>query len=121
MGAVRDATQESIDAAIADKTIDPKISAGPIAALLECAARVDGLDLDDYEARGIEVTPELLAAAMKDNVSLPTYLRLCESLRLTPASRLNMKEAKPGGSKLGQLRDANRQGGSQAGRSRQPA
>ncbi|MFC9966324.1 hypothetical protein ACFVH4_19015 [Nocardia ignorata] len=41
-----------------------------------------------------------------DNVSMPTYLRYCESLGLTPAGRRQMapKEAPSAPSKLGQLR-----------------
>lgn len=103
MGVVLAETDKSIAAAIKDKTIDPAISAGPIAALRELAARIDGLDLDEYEARGIEVTSEMLTAAIKDNVSLPTYLKACEALRLTPASRANLQEAKGGGA-LGKIR-----------------
>lgn len=42
-----------------------------------------------------------------DNVSLPTYLRYCDALGLTPVARLKLKEKpKEGGAggKLGQLR-----------------
>jgi len=90
---VLDETNVSIEAAIRDKTIDPQIAAGPIAALRTLAARID------------EDRPT-------DNVSLPTYLRTCAELRLTPASREALKKEEGGGSKLAKLRSV--QGGKPA-------
>lgn len=77
-------TNISIAAALADGTLDVEIMAGPIAMLREVAARVD-------------------AASPRDNVSLPTYLRACDAMHLTPASRAERKK-EPTGGKLAQLR-----------------
>ena len=60
-----DATERSIRAATHLTDLD----AGAVAALRALAVRVGTAD------------PE------KDNVTLPTYLKFCEALRLTPASR----------------------------------
>lgn len=60
-----EATERSIKAATHLTDLD----AGPVAALRALAVRVGTAD------------PE------KDNVTLPTYLKFCDALRLTPASR----------------------------------
>ena len=73
---VVEATQASVDAAGDDLT--PR-DQGAIRALLKLAERID--------------------AGTPDNVALPTYLKFCEALHLTPASRekLPKQEAKPVG------------------------
>ena len=45
-------------------------------------------------------------AGKLDNVTIPTYLRYCESLGLTPAGRAKLAEKKPeaAGGKLGKLK-----------------
>jgi hypothetical protein len=70
--------------------------AGAVAVLLGLAESVDYL-----------LTHEGLTPSGKlDNVSVPTYLRYCESLGLTPAGRVKLSEKKEpgGGGKLAQLR-----------------
>lgn len=64
MGAVLDATDKALKAAKHLTVTD----AGTVAALRELATRID---------EGIAT----------DNVSLPSYLKYCESLLLTPSSR----------------------------------
>lgn len=97
MGSLLEATDVSIAAAVRDLTLDPIISAGPIAALRELATRVDAAsdpDLDSVDRTTLWV---------KDNVSLPTYLKACAELKLTPASRLDVKK-EPAGGNLAKLR-----------------
>lgn len=82
-------TRRSIEAGVAAGVIDPDVSAGPIEAVLKIAEAIDD--------------PEFPFAGGKlDNVSLPTYLRYCTELRLTPASVGEKKEG--AGGKLAQLR-----------------
>ena len=88
------ATQTSIDAAIADESIDAAVNAGPIAAILKVAGQIDHPDFPIVDGKF-------------DNVSLSAYLRYCTELRLTPASRADLDQSKggeSGGSKLGRLR-----------------
>lgn len=89
---VLEETNASVGAAIADGSLDPKVSAGPIAALRKLAEQIDHPDFPVVDGR-------------LDNVSIPTYLKYCESLALTPAGRVKLGEKKeaPGG-KLGKLR-----------------
>lgn len=87
---VLEETDRSIAAAIADGTLDPELSAGPIAALRLVATQLDHPDFPIVEGK-------------LDNVSLPTYLRYCQDLRLTPASRGEAKKEGAGG-KLAKLR-----------------
>jgi hypothetical protein len=78
---ILDATEQSIAAATHLQPTDY----GAVAALRELAARID--------------------AGSRDNVAIPTYLKFCESLGLTPAGRLKLAPKKDeGGGKLGQLR-----------------
>jgi hypothetical protein len=99
VGYVLDQTDRSIKAATDDKTLDPDVSAGPVAALRELARRIDAVSDPALDA-------EVRAALMsKDNVTLPTYLKACAELRLTPASRLGRQEERPEApvGKLGKL------------------
>lgn len=94
MGDVVDATEKSIDAAThLDR--DGK-DAGAIAALLATARKIDDWDtLVDHIMEQIEMDPESkIRPPATDNVSLPTYLKYCESLGLTPSGRGEL--AKPG-------------------------
>lgn len=71
------------------------MDAGAVAVLLQMAKSVDYL----LEHDGL--TPD----GKLDNVSIPTYLRYCESLGLTPAGRVKLSEKKEAaGGKLAQLR-----------------
>lgn len=82
---------------------------GAVQALRVLAQKIDSDDalraayLDDSADRGLERKPLQL-----DNVSIPTYLKFCESLGLTPAGRKRLDEKKePQGGKLAQLRAVN--------------
>jgi hypothetical protein len=69
--------------------------AGAVATLLELARQIDANAADEDR----ENRPKV------DNMTIPTYLRYCESLGLTPAGRVKLKpkEQETGG-KLAQLR-----------------
>ena len=69
---VRQATEDAVNAA----EHLTKMDAGAVAALLKLADQIDYL----YEHGTSE-------DGKFDNVSVPTYLRYCESLGLTPAGR----------------------------------
>lgn len=79
---------------------------GAVEALRSLARKIDAWDvivewaLD--EAADLEQRPRV---PQNDNVSLPTYLKFCESLGLTPAGRVKLVEKKPEakGGKLGRL------------------
>lgn len=98
---VLDATDKAIAAASHLTDMD----AGAVEALRTLAMRIDTDDdlREAYlEARGADAKPLQL-----DNVSIPTYLKYCESLGLTPAGREGKARApKPAApvSKLAKLR-----------------
>lgn len=107
-------TRKSIAAAGAAKVLNLDMAAGPIAAILRCAEQ---LDHPDYPM----VRPDKL-----DNVSMPTYLRFANELRLTPGAFGTEKKTgteKPRGSKLNDLQAqaAESAGGPTAGRKRKTA
>lgn len=109
MGEVRKALDSSVRAAKREKRLT-LADAGAIAAARALADKIDAWDVivqwanDDVEDR--EGARPLVPA--NDNVSLPTFLKYCESLGLTPAGRKGTsapaKEAAPSGpNKLGKL------------------
>jgi hypothetical protein len=85
---VADATEAAIEAATHLTDMDQ----GAVQMLLALAAAADAID-----ANGLNPAGKL------DNVTIPTYLRYCESLGLTPAGRAKLAEKKPEG-KGGKLR-----------------
>lgn len=92
MGAVLEATEQSLGAAKHLTEMD----AGAVQALRALASKIDDMTAPRVDEYG-EPTE-----AKFDNVTIPTYLKYCESLGLTPAGRdrLNVKKdegAKPGG------------------------
>jgi len=101
MGEVEEATEASIKAATHLTSAD----LGAVQALRMLARKIDtedelrGLALD-YAAEHKQKPPSV------DNVSVPTYLKFCESLGLTPAGRGRLPEKKPeaSGGKLALLR-----------------
>lgn len=87
---VAEATETAIKAA--DHLTDMDL--GAVQMLRELAAAADAID-----ANGLNPAGKL------DNVTIPTYLRYCESLGLTPAGRARLVEKKPEakGGNLGRL------------------
>jgi hypothetical protein len=87
MGDVVDATEKSL--AASDHLDREGKDAGAIAALLAAARKIDDWDrvLESYFEQ-LEMDPESkVRPPSVDNATLPTYLKFCESLGLTPASR----------------------------------
>lgn len=113
MGDVREALDEAVAAA---KHLGP-LDAGAIAAARALADKIDAWDvivewaLDDANQEGDGARPKVPA---NDNTSLPTFLRYCDSLGLTPAGRTKLEPAKEDGAggKLTLLRN----GAARAGR-----
>ena len=70
---VVEATEQSIEAAGDDLT--PR-DQGAVRALLKLAAKIDAME----------------EGGKTDIVSIPTYLKFCEALHLTPASRAKLPE-----------------------------
>jgi hypothetical protein len=101
MGEVIDATERAIDAAGHLTDMD----AGAIETLRALARKIDGQD-EYFEALADVAAERKLRPPSPDNVSIPTYLKFCESLGLTPAGRVRLADQKSeggGGSKLGSL------------------
>jgi hypothetical protein len=96
-----EATERAIESA--DHLTDQ--DAGAVEALRMLARKIAAWDqivdwaLEDAAGEGRPVVPA------NDNVSIPTYLKYCESLGLTPAGRSKLAEKKPEGKggKLGRL------------------
>lgn len=72
--------------AIAAATHLTDMDAGAVAALRVLARKLDALDRPSGE--------DGEGAARFDNVTLPTYLKYCESLGLTPTSRSRVADGK---------------------------
>ena len=69
------------------------------------ARKIDAADLY-MEALIDDAADHNLRPPSQDNVSIPAFLKYCESLGLTPAGRVRLVDQKPeasGGSKLGNL------------------
>lgn len=102
MGDMVDATEVAIAAA----THLTEADKGAVEALRVLAGKID----TDDELRAAYLTYQLdreaenMRPLQLDNVSLPTYLKFCESLGLTPAGRTKLGEKKePQRGKLGSL------------------
>lgn len=79
---VLDATNRSIAKALEEKILDRDLHAAPIAAARHLAQRIDDTDtLADFLA--VYATDNNLRPPSQDNVSIPTFLKYCESLGLT--------------------------------------
>ena len=106
-GAVREATEVSIKAATDTGRLTDE-DAAAVAAIRALADKIDAWDdivqwaIEDAGAEGRPKVPA------NDNVTLPTFLKFCDALGLTPAGRdrLADKKESSGGSKLGKLRSA---------------
>lgn len=89
---------EQTEKAIAAAEHLSDMDAGAVAALRVLAVKIDGFAEENDE------TTEDSRTGL-DNVTIPTYLKFCESLGLTPAGRAKLAEKKPEvkGGKLGRL------------------
>lgn len=100
MGDVLDATLKAVAAASHLTAMDD----GAVEALLTLAQKID----TDDAVREAYLTqmPEGGRPLQLDNVSIPTYLKFCDALGLTPAGRERLAEKKgpAGGGKLAKLR-----------------
>jgi len=99
MGSVLDATERAIKASKLTS-----MDVGAVAALRVLALKID----TEAELREIALAyaeENHLKPPSADNVSIPTYLKFCESLGMTPAGRvrLNAKKETAGGN-LAKLR-----------------
>lgn len=111
-----DSLVEATEAALSSAKHLTDMDAGAVEALRALARKIDAWDqivewaLDDVAGHEGE-RPKVPA---NDNVSVPTYLKFCESLGLTPAgrTRAQIEKAGDGGgpSKLGKLRLAHGKG-----------
>jgi hypothetical protein len=91
VGAVLEATEASLEAA----THLTEMDAGAVQALRSLAKILDAMLGDDDGGGEREVK--------FDNVTIPTYLKYCESLGLTPAGREKLALKKDEGAKRGKL------------------
>jgi len=82
---VYEATQLSVSHAITAGTLDANLSAGPVAAVLALARKIDGWDAVIEAAMEDREDGAKLPIPLHDNTSIPTYLRYCEALQLTPS------------------------------------
>lgn len=79
------------------------MDSGAVFALMELAGAIDAINA------GAEFNDEDEKPRSFDNVTIPTYLKYCESLGLTPAGRLKLGTSKGAtGGKLGDLRSVPR-------------
>lgn len=89
---VYEATERSVAQAIASGALDESLSAGPVAAVLALARKIDGWDAVVEAAMEGREDGAKLPIPLHDNTSIPTYLRYCEALQLTP-SKMPVKAA----------------------------
>lgn len=101
MGELVEATAKALAAAKSHLT---PMDDGAVEALLTLAKKIDE-DEARWEICAAWAEQQKLKPPPMDNVSLPTYLRYCEALGLTPAGRTKLGSAKGAeGGKLAQLR-----------------
>jgi hypothetical protein len=87
---IYEATERAVQAARAELS---DLDAGAVAVLLELARQIEVM----ADNGGLREDGKL------DNVSIPTYLRFCESLGLTPAGRVKLGVEKPSAGPVGKL------------------
>ena len=113
MGDVRDATELALKAADHLTAMDK----GAIEALRSLADKIDAwdqiVDWANDDAAGVDGKRPTVPA--NDNVSIPTYLKFCESLGLTPTGRTRAQiergKSDGGGNALGRLRSVHGRAG----------
>ena len=112
MGDVRDATEAALEAAKHLTDMDK----GAIEALRSLADKIDAWDqiVEWAKDDAASIEGKRPAVPANDNVSIPTYLKFCESLGLTPTGRTRAQIEKGGEgggtSALGRLRLAHGKG-----------
>lgn len=100
MGELVDATEVALAAAGHLTGMDK----GAVEAMRALAVKIDE-EASRWELAFEYASANQLKPPAPDNVSLPTYLRYCEALGLTPSGRVRLGPAKDGaGGKLAQLR-----------------
>lgn len=103
MGEILDATRRAIAGAGHLTDMDQ----GAVETLLALALKIDMQDAY-FQELAEQAAVRKLRPPAQDNVSIPTYLKFCDSLGLTPAGRLRLDPVKTngdsGGSKLARLR-----------------
>lgn len=82
---VFEATERSVAQAVSSGALDATLSAGPIAATLALARKIDGWDAVVEAAMDDREDGAKLPIPLHDNTSIPTYLKYCEALQLTPS------------------------------------
>lgn len=82
---VYEATEASVAAAVGSGALDAALSAGPVAAVLALARKIDGWDAVVEAAMEGREDGGKLPIPLHDNTSIPTYLKYCEALQLTPS------------------------------------
>ena len=100
-----DSVLEATEASIKAATHLGLLDAGAVEVLRHLARTIDGIgDEDDDLDDDPRVKPKSL-----DNVTIPTYLKACDALGLTPSGRVRLDEKnESAGGKLALLRSANR-------------
>lgn len=86
------ATNKAIDAATHLTDVD----AGAVQAVRDLAVKIAVMD-EYFEALYQDAVDSKRRPPYQDNVSIPTYLKYCEALGLTPAGRVKLGEKKPEG------------------------
>ena len=99
-----DSVLEATEASIKAATHLTLLDVGAVEVLRHLARTIDGIGTDDEDLDDNPRKPKSL-----DNVTIPTYLKACDALGLTPAGRVRLDEKKEAtGGKLALLRSANR-------------
>jgi len=93
-----DATRSSIAAATHLTAADK----GAVEVLCTLALKIDTMDAY-FDALADDAVDKDLRPPSQDNVSIPTYLKFCESLGLTPAGRAKTADPASGGKSAGKL------------------
>ena len=91
MGDVREAFDKSVEQATHLTDMD----AGAVAAARSLADKIDAWDvIVDWAMEDAAESDSRPAVPQNDNVALPSFLKYCESLGLTPAGRARLSEKK---------------------------
>lgn len=99
-----DATRSSI----AKATHLTDMDKGAVEVLCTLALKIDTMDVY-FDALADDAVDMDLRPPSQDNVSIPTYLKFCESLGLTPAGRAKAVEGAASGKSAGKLSTMKRQ------------